>query len=41
MYKTGHKITVAQCDTHLNSVKEFNPKKIGKYMVEVGHHSNL
>ena len=27
MYKTGHKITVAQCDTRLNSVKEFNPKK--------------
>jgi predicted metal-dependent peptidase len=27
MYKTGHKITVAQCDTHLGSVKEFNPKK--------------
>jgi len=27
MYKTGHKITVAQCDTSLNSVKEFNPNK--------------
>ena len=27
MYKTGHRITVAQCDTHLGSVKEFNPKK--------------
>ncbi|NKC02009.1 MAG: hypothetical protein GKR90_26390 [Pseudomonadales bacterium] len=27
MHKTGHKITVAQCDTRLNSVKEFNPKK--------------
>jgi predicted metal-dependent peptidase len=27
MYKTGHKITVAQCDTKLNSVKEFNPRK--------------
>ena len=27
MHKTGHKITVAQCDTSLNSVKEFNPKK--------------
>lgn len=27
MHKTGHKITVAQCDTKLNSVKEFNPKK--------------
>ena len=27
MYKTGHRITVAQCDTRLGSVKEFNPKK--------------
>ena len=27
MHKTGHKITVAQCDTSLKSVKEFNPKK--------------
>jgi predicted metal-dependent peptidase len=27
MHKTGHKITVAQCDTSLNSVEEFNPKK--------------
>ena len=27
MHKTGHKITVAQCDTKLNSVKEFNPKQ--------------
>jgi len=27
MHKTGHKITVAQCDTKLVSVKEFNPKK--------------
>jgi len=27
MHKTGHKITVAQCDTKLKSVKEFNPKK--------------
>jgi len=27
MYKTGHKITVAQCDTNLNSVEDFNPKK--------------
>jgi len=27
MHKTGHKITVAQCDTQLKSVKEFNPKK--------------
>ena len=26
MCKTGHKITVAQCDTQLKSVKEFNPK---------------
>ena len=26
MVKTGHKITVAQCDTQLKSVKEFNPK---------------
>jgi len=26
MCKTGHKITVAQCDTKLKSVKEFNPK---------------
>jgi predicted metal-dependent peptidase len=27
MSKTGHKITIAQCDTSLNSVKEFNPKQ--------------
>ena len=27
MHKTGHKITVAQCDTELKSVKEFNPNK--------------
>ena len=27
MHKTGHKITIAQCDTQLKSVKEFNPKK--------------
>jgi predicted metal-dependent peptidase len=27
MHKTGHKITVAQCDTRLNSVEEFNPRK--------------
>ena len=27
MSKTGHKITVAQCDTRLGSVEEFNPKK--------------
>lgn len=27
MHKTGHVITVAQCDTNLNSVEVFNPKK--------------
>ena len=27
MHKTGHKITVVQCDTRINSVEEFNPKK--------------
>jgi predicted metal-dependent peptidase len=27
MHKTGHKISVAQCDTSLRSVIEFNPKK--------------
>ena len=27
MSKTGHKISVAQCDTQLKSVIEFNPKK--------------
>lgn len=27
MHKTGHKITVAQCDTKINSIEEFNPKK--------------
>jgi predicted metal-dependent peptidase len=27
MHKTGHKITIAQCDTSLRSVVEFNPKK--------------
>jgi len=27
MTKTGHKITVAQCDTTLRTVEEFNPKK--------------
>jgi len=27
MVKTGHKITVAQCDTSLRTVEEFNPKK--------------
>jgi len=27
MHKTGHKITVAQCDTSLRTVEEFNPKK--------------
>ena len=27
MHKTGHKITVAQCDTSLGSVKEFKPNQ--------------
>tara|TARA_B100000497_G_scaffold123127_1_gene155274 strand:+ start:285 stop:1445 length:1161 start_codon:yes stop_codon:yes gene_type:complete len=27
MSRTGHKISVAQCDTRLRSVEEFNPKK--------------
>ena len=27
MSRTGHKISVAQCDTYLRSVEEFNPKK--------------
>jgi predicted metal-dependent peptidase len=27
MHKTGHKITVVQCDTSINSIEEFNPKK--------------
>ena len=27
MHKTGHKITVVQCDTKINSIEEFNPKK--------------
>ena len=27
MHKTGHKITVVQCDTEINSIEEFNPKK--------------
>tara|TARA_R110000824_G_scaffold311729_3_gene498866 strand:+ start:1406 stop:2572 length:1167 start_codon:yes stop_codon:yes gene_type:complete len=27
MHKTGHKITVAQCDTQINSVEAFNPRK--------------
>ena len=27
MHKTGHKITVVQCDTRVNSVEDFNPKK--------------
>ena len=27
MHKTGHKITVAQCDTELKSVKEFSPNR--------------
>jgi predicted metal-dependent peptidase len=26
MHKTGHKITIVQCDTRINSVKDFNPK---------------
>ena len=26
MHKTGHKITVVQCDTRINSIREFNPK---------------
>ena len=27
MHKTGHKITVVQCDTNINSVEDFNPRK--------------
>tara|TARA_R100001463_G_scaffold49318_2_gene99040 strand:+ start:458 stop:1621 length:1164 start_codon:yes stop_codon:yes gene_type:complete len=27
MHKTGHQITVAQCDTQINSVEVFNPRK--------------
>jgi len=27
MHKTGHRITIAQCDTDINSIKDFNPKK--------------
>ena len=27
MHKTGHQITVVQCDTQINSVEVFNPKK--------------
>ena len=27
MYKTGHMITVAQCDMNINSVEAFNPRK--------------
>ena len=27
MHKTGHKITVVQCDTQITSIEEFNPKK--------------
>ena len=27
MHKTGHKITIVQCDTQINSIKEFNPKQ--------------
>lgn len=25
MYKTGHKITIVQCDTKINSIKDYNP----------------
>ena len=27
MHKTGHMITVAQCDTQINSIEPFNPRK--------------
>ena len=27
MHKTGHQITVVQCDTQINSIEVFNPKK--------------
>ena len=27
MHKTGHKITVVQCDTQIVSIEEFNPRK--------------
>ncbi len=27
MHKTGHMITVAQCDTEINSVEKYNPRK--------------
>ena len=27
MHKTGHKITVVQCDTQINSIEEFNPRR--------------
>jgi|TARA_R110000787_G_scaffold259533_1_gene364821 predicted metal-dependent peptidase len=27
MHKTGHEITVAQCDTDIKSIEKFNPKK--------------
>ena len=27
MHKTGHKITVVQCDTRINSIEDFNPSK--------------
>tara|TARA_B100000902_G_scaffold581_1_gene792 strand:- start:13812 stop:14963 length:1152 start_codon:yes stop_codon:yes gene_type:complete len=27
MHKTGHKITVVQCDTQITSIEDFNPKK--------------
>lgn len=26
MHKTGHKITIVQCDTKISSIKDFNPK---------------
>jgi predicted metal-dependent peptidase len=27
MHKTGHKITIVQCDTRIRTIEEFNPKK--------------
>jgi predicted metal-dependent peptidase len=27
MHKTGHEITIVQCDTSINSIKPFNPKR--------------
>lgn len=27
MHKTGHQITIVQCDTRINSIKPFNPKR--------------